>query len=229
MNVESLRRHLLDLAEMDSPSAAVAVRELANALAPFDAETVPSLVRFLDQARNYRDQGSVKPTGTRGRKPSRSEAELEQERRAKADERDRKKRDADRLKQEERDRKAQAKQREADLKRFAKLQAAEARAELRRAAAAARAAQKAEPAPEVRQLVADLADLITRSKREQATFAEIDRHIDRLKSLTKPKLLQVAKLINSDAGLSAKPKGQMVKMLGDMLKQVLGTAQRVKM
>jgi len=128
----------------------------------------------------------------------------------------------------------------AEQKRIEKEQKAAAAAEVKRVEKARKAEQtrlnkerreaaKKQPTPAIIHLGADLNDLIARAKREQATYDEIDEHIDRLKPLTKPQLLQVATLINSNAGLSAKPKAEIVKRLGDTLRRVLGTAERVKM
>ncbi len=93
--------------------------------------------------------------------------------------------------------------------------------------------------PEVEKLGADVNDLIRRAQvhvdvtdqsgASEAIFDEIRRTGERFKTMPKTQLLQVARLVNSDAGLGGKSRDEIAGRLVDMLNRTHGTMLRVQM
>lgn len=223
MTVAKLRHQLLSFAdrELDADPAGGTVQTVADALGRFGDMSLGAFAGLLGKVRIPAPKAPRKPKKD-PEQLAREKADKERQARERSEQKA-----ADKARKDQE--KAEQKRLAAEQKAAEKVRVAREQAEQKRLAKEQKDREKAEPTPEIRRVGAELTDLIERSKRERATYAEIDEHVERLKALTKPQLLQVAKLINSDAGLSAKPKGEIVKKLGDTLRRVLGTAERVKM
>ncbi len=206
MTVANLRRQLLNFTDREPDSADGSFHAVADALGRFEDMSLGAFAGLLGKVRIPIPKGPRKSRKT----PEQVAAE---------------KAENDRLAQV----KAAQKRAEADRKAVEKAKLAREKAEQKRLEKDRKDREKLEPSPEIKRLGAALNDLVERAKFERATYAEIEEHIARLEPLTKPQLLQVAKLVNSDSGLAARPKKDIVKRLGDKFRRVLGTAERVKM
>lgn len=141
----------------------------------------------------------------------------------------RKKELADREKAKQAEVKAELKRIEDASKAAEKARVAQEKANQKRLEKEKSELEKKQPSPEIRDFGNELNALIERAKREQATYAEIEGYIARMQPLTKPQLLHVAEIINSEVGLASKPKAAIIKKLGDTLRRVLAIAERKKM